>query len=78
MYYIVSFCIVSYRFVSFCIVLNRFESFCIVLYRFESFRIVSYCTCMGLWTKLRRFGHGDAEPGLEAAEEMLQRDEEIK
>ena len=29
---------------------------------------------MGLWTKLRLFGHGDAEPGLDAAEEMLKRD----
>ena len=32
---------------------------------------------MGLWTKLRLFGHGDAEPGLEAAEEMLKRKNEI-
>ena len=33
---------------------------------------------MGLWTKLRLLGHGDAEPGLEAAEEMLKKDEPIR
>jgi hypothetical protein len=28
---------------------------------------------MGLWTKARLCGQGEAEPGLEAAEEMLNR-----
>ena len=33
---------------------------------------------MGLWTKFRLFGHGDAEPGLEAAEEMLRKENQVR
>ena len=33
---------------------------------------------MGLWTKFRLFVHGDAEPGLEAAEEMLRKENQVR
>ena len=51
------------------------DNSCIVSYRIVS---EESRTCIGLWTKLRLFGHGDAEPGLEAAEEMLKRGEQMR